>query len=72
MRYALWERQQSEKPSNQMADQLGDDATWDDVMEKVRFRQAVEKGIRAADRGEFATQDEVKAAFKRWGVNVAD
>jgi predicted transcriptional regulator len=40
-------------------------------MEKVRFRQAVEKGIRAADRGEFATADEVKAAFTRWGVNVA-
>jgi len=57
---------------HQLADQLGDDATWDDVMEKVRFRQAVEKGLRAADRDEFATQDEVKAAFKRWGVNVAD
>jgi predicted transcriptional regulator len=57
---------------HQLADQLGDEATWDDVMEKVRFRQAVEKGVRAADRGDFATQGEVKAAFKRWGVNVAD
>lgn len=57
---------------HQLADQLGDDATWDDVMEKVRFRQAVEKGIRAADRGDFASEEEVKATFKRWGVNVAD
>ncbi|MFT5118843.1 MAG: putative transcriptional regulator [Kiritimatiellia bacterium] len=56
---------------HQLADQLSDEATWDDVMEKVRFRQAVEKGIRAADRGEFATAEEVKAAFTRWGVNVA-
>lgn len=57
---------------HQLADQLNDDATWDDVMEKVRFRQAIEKGIRAADRGDFATQDEVKTAFTRWGVNVRD
>ena len=26
---------------HQLANQLGDDATWEDVMEKVRFRQAV-------------------------------
>lgn len=54
-----------------LADQLPEDATWEEVMEKVRFRQAVEKGIRAADRGDFATQEEVLAAFKRWGVDVA-
>ena len=57
---------------HQLAEQLPDDATWDDVMEKVRFRQAVERGLRAADRGEFASPEEVKAAFSRWGVNVTD
>jgi len=31
----------------------------------------VEMGIRAADRGEFATREEVRAAFARWGVNIA-
>lgn len=55
---------------HELADQLSDNATWDDVMEKVHFRQAVDKGIRAADRGDFATQEEVKSVFKRWGVNV--
>jgi predicted transcriptional regulator len=54
-----------------LADQLPEDATWEEVMEKVRFRQAVEKGIRAGDRGDFATQEEIQAAFKRWGVDVA-
>jgi len=53
-----------------LADQLPDNATWEDVMEEVRFRRAVEMGIRAADRGEFATQEEVQAAFARWGVNI--
>lgn len=54
-----------------LADQLPEDATWEEVMEKVRFRQAVEKGIRAANSGDFATQEEIQAAFKRWGVDVA-
>lgn len=53
-----------------LADQLPDNATWDDVMEEVRFRRAVETGIRAADRGEFATQEEVRAAFSRWGISI--
>ncbi len=53
-----------------LADQLPDNATWEDVMEEVRFRRAVEMGIRAADRGEFATQEEIQAAFASWGVNI--
>ena len=53
-----------------LADELPESATWNDVMEKVRFRQAVECGIQAADRGEFATPDDVKNAFSRWGVNA--
>lgn len=54
-----------------LADELPDNATWDDVMEEVRFRRAVEMGIRAADRGEFASPEEIQAAFARWGVYIA-
>ena len=53
-----------------LADQLPDSATWDDVIEEARFRKAVEIGIAAADRGAFATDDELKAAFAKWGVKV--
>ncbi|MGK0441909.1 MAG: putative transcriptional regulator [Pseudohongiellaceae bacterium] len=53
-----------------LADELPESATWTDVMEKVRFRQAVERGIDAADRGEFASSNDVKNAFARWGVNA--
>lgn len=56
---------------HELADQLPNDATWTDVLDRVRYRQSVEKGIQAADNGDFATQDEVKNTFKRWGVNVA-
>lgn len=31
---------------------------------------AIEEGVRQADAGNFATEDEVKAAFTRWGVNA--
>ena len=55
---------------HELANQLSENATWDEVIEKVRFRQAVDRGIRAADRGDFATREEVKSVFKRWGVNV--
>ena len=55
-----------------LADELPPGATWDDVLEEVRFRRAVEAGIRAADHGEFATAEEVRAAFARWGVTSGD
>ena len=31
---------------------------------------AIEEGVRQADAENFATEDEVKAAFTRWGVNA--
>ena len=32
--------------------------------------EAIEEGIREADSGNFATDDEVKEAFGRWGVGA--
>jgi Predicted transcriptional regulator len=31
---------------------------------------AIEEGVRQADAGEFATDNDAKAAFAAWGVNV--
>jgi len=31
--------------------------------------QAIQDGIEEADKGNFATDKEVKKAFKKWGVN---
>ena len=31
---------------------------------------AIEEGVRQADAGEFAAEDDVKAAFAAWGVHV--
>jgi predicted transcriptional regulator len=51
-----------------LAEDLSPDASWDDVIEEARFRRAVEQGIAAADRGAFATDDEIREAFARWVV----
>ena len=53
-----------------LAEQLPADASWDDVIEEARFRRAVELGIAAADRGAFATDEEVRSTFAQWGVKV--
>ena len=55
---------------HQIADQLAPEATWDDVIEQARFRKAVQEGIAAADRGEFASDEQVRRVFQKCGVNV--
>jgi len=32
--------------------------------------EAIQEGIKEADRGHFATDEEEKRAFERWGVNA--
>ena len=53
-----------------LAEELPPDASWDDVIEEARFRKAVELGVAAANRGSFATDEEVRSAFARWGVKA--
>ena len=31
---------------------------------------AIKKGIKAADRDEFAKEEDVRSTFKKWGVNA--
>lgn len=31
--------------------------------------EAIEEGIKEADKGKFATESQVKKTFKKWGVN---
>lgn len=57
-----------------LIDALPESADWDDVVRVVddaRFQQAVEAGIVAADRGEFASRERVREVFAKWGVDVA-
>jgi predicted transcriptional regulator len=53
-----------------LAERLPDNATWLDVEEYARFRKAVAEGKAQADRGEFASEEAVRAAFAKWGVDI--
>lgn len=55
---------------HELADHLPPGATWDDVIEQARFRKAVQEGIAAADRGEFASDEDVRRVFRKWGVDA--
>lgn len=52
-----------------LAEQLPEDATIEDAIERLRFRQAVEEGKRAAARGNFASEKEVRELFAKYGVD---
>lgn len=59
--------------AHRLIDTLPDAASWDDVvrvLDAARFEQAVQAGLAAADRGDFASQDRMKAMFDRWGINA--
>lgn len=53
-----------------LAEQLPEDATFEDAIERLRFLRAVEEGKRAADRGEFATDEEIRRVFAKYGVEA--
>lgn len=55
---------------HELADHLPEGATLDYVIEQLRYRKAVQEGMDAADRGEFASDDEIRTAFGQWGVKA--
>jgi len=55
---------------HQLADQLPESATWKDVLYEAYVHQEVEAGLEEARRGEFASDEEVKVAFAKWGVQI--
>ena len=58
--------------AHRLIDELPDGASWEDLAEKARYLAGVERGIEAAERGEFASRERVSKLFAKWGVDVAD
>lgn len=59
--------------AHKLIDTLPEAASWDDVVrvvDQARFQEAVREGIEAADRGDFASPERVKAMFAKWGVDA--
>ena len=44
--------------------QLPEDATWEDIQEKIRFMAGVRKGLEELDKGQGIPHEEVKQKLK--------
>jgi hypothetical protein len=46
-----------------LAEDLPEDATWDDVMEEVFLKQAIEAGLKAGSEGRKRTVGKVRKSY---------
>lgn len=53
-----------------LAEQLPEDASIEDVIERLRQLRAVDEDKSAAERGEFASDEEVRRVFAKYGVEA--
>jgi len=47
-------------------EELPDDATWDDVLERINFVAAVRKAILEADKGEGIPHERILEEYAAW------
>ena len=45
---------------------LPEEATWDDIQERINFVAGVRKGLRELDEGKGIPHDRVKEEFAEW------
>ncbi len=50
----------------QTIQELPDDATWDDIQERIRFVAGVRKGLRELNEGKGIPHDRVREEFAEW------
>ncbi len=50
----------------QTIEQLPDNATWEEIQERIRFVAGVRTGLRELDEGKGIPHDQVKEEFSEW------
>ncbi len=50
----------------QTIQELPDDATWDEIQERIRFVAGVRKGLREFDEGKGIPHNRVREEFAEW------
>ena len=50
-------------------EQLPENASWEDIQERINFIVAVRKGLRELDEGKGIPHDRVKEEFAEWLTN---
>ncbi len=53
---------------HELADQLSDDATWDDIVYSIYVRQSIEKGLKDVEAGRTIPHADMK---KKWKAKLA-
>lgn len=51
-----------------LAERLPESATWGDVLEYARYRMAVQDGLAEARRGEFASDEDMRRMYAKFGI----
>ena len=46
--------------------ELPEDATWEDIQERIDFMAGVRKGLRELDEGKGIPHERVKEEFREW------
>jgi predicted transcriptional regulator len=46
--------------------ELPEDATWDDIQERINFVAGVRKGLRELDEGKGIPHERIREEFKEW------
>ena len=46
--------------------ELPEDATWEDIQERISFVAGVRKGLRELDEGKGIPHEQVREAFREW------
>ena len=54
---------------HKIADQLSDDATWDDVADSIFVRQKIAEGLDDIDSGRVISHEDLK---RKWEKKLAD
>ena len=52
----------------QTLESLPDDATWDDIQERINFVAGVRKGLRELDEGKAIPHHNIKEELQEWLV----
>jgi len=47
-------------------EELPEDATWEDIQERINFMAGVRKGIRELDQGKGIPHEKIREEYREW------
>jgi predicted transcriptional regulator len=53
----------------QTIEQLPEDASWEDIQERINFAAAVRKGLHELDQGKGISHEKITKEFAEWLAN---